>query len=99
MACPHKDGTPCGIDCGAHSPPENLPSSSNAPPWKPAPCKEQSCPFSNNMRAAQCVLGSESLKTKKALSPTLSEDLISTTLESIEEIEVRVYSQQIKLRK
>lgn len=30
--------------------------------WKPDPCEGSSCPFSKNMQAAQCVLGSERIE-------------------------------------
>lgn len=30
--------------------------------WKPDPCEGPSCPFSKNMRAAQCVLGPEMIE-------------------------------------
>lgn len=38
---------------------------------RPAPCKETSCPFTSNMRAAQCVLGPETLSSlpKEYVSP------------------------------
>lgn len=30
--------------------------------WKPDPCEGPSCPYSKNMRAAQCVLGPEMIE-------------------------------------
>ncbi|XP_075975675.1 uncharacterized protein LOC142976271 [Anticarsia gemmatalis] len=54
--CPHRDNTICGTECSAHG--QEAP---NMSAWRPSPCAGKSCPYSKNMRAAQCTLGSEGL--------------------------------------
>ncbi|XP_073955239.1 uncharacterized protein isoform X1 [Choristoneura fumiferana] len=61
--CPHqKDPIECGPDCANAKVPDEVQNLLNT--WKPEPCGTQpgqSCNFSKNMRAAQCMLGPESL--------------------------------------
>uniref|UniRef100_A0A2A4JNY9 Uncharacterized protein n=1 Tax=Heliothis virescens TaxID=7102 RepID=A0A2A4JNY9_HELVI len=52
--CPVREPQACSLDCGMLGLPGAL-------DLKREPCSGQSCPFSKNMRAAQCVLGSEAL--------------------------------------
>ncbi|XP_047515656.1 uncharacterized protein LOC125056536 isoform X4 [Pieris napi] len=63
IACPHRDNAPCGPDCGAHTPSRVA---AEVAAWKPNPCQGPSCQL-KNMRAAQCVLGPESLCSKANL--------------------------------
>ncbi|XP_049872380.1 uncharacterized protein LOC126371180 isoform X2 [Pectinophora gossypiella] len=59
VVCPHKQNVACGPDCGSHTPNKV---GKDVAKWRPDPCAPgQSCPFGKNMRAAQCVLGPESL--------------------------------------
>ncbi|XP_053604886.1 uncharacterized protein LOC128672023 isoform X2 [Plodia interpunctella] len=58
--CPHKQKSiPCGTECSTRGMDSLV--GTDVAPWVPDPCKEKSCPFSKNMRAAQCVLGPERL--------------------------------------
>ncbi|KAJ0183460.1 hypothetical protein K1T71_001436 [Dendrolimus kikuchii] len=61
LSCPHKDSTACGPDCAMHAVPSCV--GADVSQWRPDPCQGQSCVFSKNMRAAQCVLGPESLSS------------------------------------
>ncbi|XP_037296387.1 uncharacterized protein LOC115441368 isoform X5 [Manduca sexta] len=59
IKCPHRETAACGADCAMHAVPSHV--GADIAAWRPDPCREQSCRFSKNMRAAQCVLGPESL--------------------------------------
>lgn len=59
MMCPQKSGKVCGVECSMHMPDKV---GADVSKWKPDPCEGPSCPFSKNMRAAQCVLGSEMIE-------------------------------------
>ncbi|KAG6440742.1 hypothetical protein O3G_MSEX001461 [Manduca sexta] len=59
IKCPHRETAACGADCAMHAVPSRV--GADIAAWRPDPCREQSCRFSKNMRAAQCVLGPESL--------------------------------------
>ncbi|XP_052741142.1 uncharacterized protein LOC112058114 [Bicyclus anynana] len=72
VICPHKDSTPCGVDCGMHGMPNAV--GSEVAAWRPSPCQGPTCQFTN-MRAAQCVLGSELLSSQ--LPPPLLSSLSS----------------------
>ncbi|KAM3957075.1 uncharacterized protein ACR2FA_008911 [Aphomia sociella] len=70
VTCPHKEVASCGPDCALHGIPSCV--ETDVAAWRPDPCKGQSCPFTKNMRAAQCVLGLDSLSslsTPMKLSP------------------------------
>ncbi|CAH0682995.1 unnamed protein product [Spodoptera exigua] len=57
-SCPQRESLACSTDCGMLGMP-GAPSN-----WRREPCAGQSCPFSKNMRAAQCVLGPEPLSSE-----------------------------------
>lgn len=61
--CPHYEApVECGPDCANTEIPDEVQNILKT--WKPEPCggqSGQSCNFSKNMRAAQCMLGPESL--------------------------------------
>ncbi|XP_063826855.1 uncharacterized protein LOC135076301 [Ostrinia nubilalis] len=60
MVCPHRESASCGPDCALHAVPSV---GTEVAAWRPAPCDEKQCQFSKNMRAAQCVLGPDSLSS------------------------------------
>ncbi|XP_045449968.1 uncharacterized protein LOC123658649 [Melitaea cinxia] len=60
VSCPYKETTACGVDCAMHELPNTV--GSEVASWKPNPCQGPTCQF-KNMRAAQCILGPESLST------------------------------------
>ncbi|CAH2084513.1 unnamed protein product [Euphydryas editha] len=60
VSCPYKETAACGPDCAMHELPSTV--GSEVASWKPNPCQGPTCQF-KNMRAAQCVLGPESLST------------------------------------
>lgn len=59
IKCPHKTDKVCGVECSMHMPNKVI---ADVTKWKPDPCEGPSCPFSKNMRAAQCVLGPEMIE-------------------------------------
>ncbi|XP_059057290.1 uncharacterized protein LOC131850912 [Achroia grisella] len=73
VACPHKEGAPCGADCALHTIPSCV--GADVASWSTNPCKEQVCPFSKNMRAAQCFLGPESLSSLSNLPESIKPDI------------------------
>ncbi|KAL0880364.1 hypothetical protein ABMA27_002803 [Loxostege sticticalis] len=62
MVCPHKESAACGPDCAMHAASSAV--GTEVASWRPAPCDDKQCSqFSKNMRAAQCVLGPDSLSS------------------------------------
>ncbi|XP_060801480.1 uncharacterized protein LOC106137332 isoform X2 [Amyelois transitella] len=70
IICPHKQNVTCGTDCAMRGVDSLV--GTEVAPWTPEPCREKSCPFSKNMRAAQCVLGPERLSDLGKVRPFLS---------------------------
>ncbi|KAJ2951132.1 hypothetical protein O0L34_g5521 [Tuta absoluta] len=62
MVCPQQN-KPCGPDCGAHNTFDMDRVGADVAKFRPDACSKDVCTFSKNMRAAQCVLGPESLKS------------------------------------
>ncbi|XP_022828315.1 uncharacterized protein LOC111357743 [Spodoptera litura] len=61
--CPLREPLACSTDCGMLGMP-------GAPDnWRREPCAGPSCPFSKNMRAAQCVLGPDPLSSAQKAHP------------------------------
>ncbi|CAH2982707.1 unnamed protein product [Chilo suppressalis] len=75
--CPLKEPAPCSSESGIHKEPSAV--GKEVASRKPESCNDKKCAFSKNMRAAQCVLGPDSLitssknfKTKVPLIPDIS---------------------------
>lgn len=59
VKCPNKKDQVCGLECSMHTPNKVTEDVSK---WKPDPCEGPTCPYSKNLRAAQCVLGPEMIE-------------------------------------